>query len=180
MKPLLLLVLCLASAASLCAKPAPPKLGEREPATLIGGASDIVVLSGREETVVGYFRRNKLMVAGMLTKELNEMLEGKMAGRKQFVNYCSYNTDPTNTFFGANVIIEAPSEATVRLVREAIGKQAKRPLALVFRIDDRNADHCHLVGYVYRSSAGFFRNEKRFLPDDFSPADLAFRSDQAK
>jgi hypothetical protein len=182
MKPLLFAI-CFLSAASVWAKPIPrpPRVDKIDQSrTVINPAKDLAILNDREESIVAFFRRQKIMVASMLPKELATTLEGKSAGRQQFVNYSSYNTEPMNARFGSNVTIETPTEPVVRLLREAVDKQGDRPLSLIFRIDEKNADQVAIVGYTYRSSVSFFNTDRRVPPDDFSPADLVYQVPKAK
>ena len=180
MKPLILIVACLVATTNLCAKPIPQSKDDAKPTTLVSPSKELVVLSNRAESIVSYFGRQKIMVAGMLPKELNAMLEGKSAGKRQSVNYSSYNTEPMIGRFGSNVVIETPSEPIVRMIREATGKQADRSFALIFRVDEKNPDQVAIVGYTYRSSVSFFNSDRRVPPDDFSPADLVYKGEKAK
>src|SRR4051794_14161844 len=61
------------------------------PLRLTNKGKDIVVLSDRQEALPAFFQRQRIVVGGLLTKELNAVMELKEPRDKVFINYASYN-----------------------------------------------------------------------------------------
>jgi hypothetical protein len=145
---------------------------------LVNKAKDIHVISDRDEPILDCFRRNRILIGGVVDSELNKVIEAKAPLPKYFVNYASQNDDPSKaSTFGATVELAPPTEAVVKLLKEH-----KKPLGatLILRRDDKKAGLYHVIGCTARTPVGFFDIDKKNETDGFSQKDLCFKGEPKK
>lgn len=132
-------------------------------------AGDITVVTDRHETLVEFFRRQQVMVAGVERKDYSAALGAAKPTGRLFVNYASRNEDtPLNAAYGSYVRL-APVPADVEGVIPDVAAGA-----VVLAADPADKDVWHVAGFTTRPSVGFFASKERKGRDDFAPADLLF------
>src|SRR5262249_52685213 len=154
---------------------------EKPPAHLLTNkAKDVHVVSDKQEPILDFFRRTRLLVGVMQVKEIDKLLEAKKPLDKQFVNYASHNDDPNKgSTFGAHLKIATPSQDVAALIKKhkPDGKK-KLNLTLVVRRDDKNANLYHVVGCTGRTPVGFCDNDRKNETDGFSQKDMRYKPDK--
>jgi RNA polymerase sigma factor (sigma-70 family) len=126
---------------------------------------DITIVSDRDEKFVEFFRRQKVMIAGITPKDFAAALAAKKPSDRIFVNYASYNGEsPMNATYGSYIQL-AP-------LRVDIFEMVDATSALVLVPDPKEPDVWHAVGFTSRSSVGFFASKEKKKGDDFAPFDL--------
>jgi hypothetical protein len=89
--------------------------------SLVNKAKDIHIISDREEPILDCFRRNRILIGGVVVEELNKVIEAKKPLPKFFVNYASQNDDAKKaSTFGATVELAPPTEAEYKASRTCI------------------------------------------------------------
>jgi RNA polymerase sigma factor (sigma-70 family) len=132
-------------------------------------AGDITVFSDRDEKLVEFFRRQRVMVAGVTKKDFTTAAGATRPTDKVFVNYSSQNDDSVlNATYGAYVRLTPIRAELVEMIPDPDKS------ALVLVPDAKQQDVWHVVGFTTRSSVGFFTLNEKGKGDDFAPADLLF------
>lgn len=152
-------------------KPAGGNAGGAKPARFLlkNPNGDITVVSDRHETFAEFFRRQRVMVAGIDPKDLAAAVEADKPTPKVFVNYASQNeAGLLNASYGAYVRLAPVSDDVAQLLDEKV--------SLVLAADAADKDVWHVVGFTTRSSVGFFTSREKKGRDDLAPADLLFNN----
>ena len=152
-------------------KPASENGGAAKPTRFVlqNPVGDITVVSDRDEKFVEFFRRQRVLIAGVTAKDLNAAMDAKSPSDKIFVDYASYNEDG---------VMKASYGSYIRLA--PIGAELADLIlytptpALVMVPDAKEKELWHVVGVTSRSSVGFFASKQKKGRDDFAPADLIF------
>jgi hypothetical protein len=169
---LTVVLLIYAPAAGQNAEKSPPEFA------LMNKAKDIHIISDRDEPLLDCFRRNRMLVGGVVPESLDKIIQAKEPLAKFFVNYASQNDDPRlASTFGAFLEIAPPARSVVKLLqrhRKELGP------TLILRRDERKANLYHVVGCTDRTSVGFFDNDKKNPADGFSQKDLCFKGGPTK
>jgi RNA polymerase sigma factor (sigma-70 family) len=132
-------------------------------------ARDITIISDRDETLVEFFRRQRVMVAGITEKDFNAAAAATKPSDRIFLNYASHNGDtPMIATYGSYLRLAPLNPRLVDMVL------APEQWALVLIADAKNPEVWHAVGFTKRSSVGFFASKEKKNNDDFAPADLHF------
>lgn len=156
----------------LLATPIDVDYSGRRPRLLANPAGDIQVFSERKETLVDFFRRQRLTVAGVSEENLARLLKARAPQSEVMVSHPRSNDAPGNMPFGASLTI-APIPA--RLVPVVEGMVAKhRTRVLILRLDVQQGVY-HVVGCMARNPSRFFTSAKIVAPDEFSEADLQYQ-----
>jgi hypothetical protein len=159
-----------------------PQKGKPAEFTLVNKAKDIRVISDRDESILDYFRRNRILVGTVLPEGLKKVLEARKPLKKFFLSYASQNDDPAKaSTFGASPDVAPPSAAVVKLLEKhrPDGKK-KLGLTLILRRDDTKPGLYHVVGCTERTPVGFFDNGKENATDGFSQKDLRYKGEEKK
>ena len=126
---------------------------------------DITIVSDRDEKFVEFFRRQKVMIAGLPRRTSRPRLRAKKPSDRIFVNYASYNGEsPMNATYGSYI--------QPRPLRADIFEMVDATAALVLVPDAKEQDVWHVVGITTRVSSAFFTSKEKKKGDDFAPADL--------
>jgi RNA polymerase sigma factor (sigma-70 family) len=145
--------------------------GEAKPTHFVlqNPARDITIVSDRDEKFVEFFRRQRVLIAGVTDKDLNAAMEAKGPSGKIFVDYASYNEDGVmNASYGSYIRL-APIDTEL----SDLILSTPTP-ALVMLPDAKEKELWHVVGVTSRSSVGFFASKEKKGKDDFAPRDLLF------
>lgn len=155
-----------------------PKKEKPTEFTLVNKVKDIRVVSDRDEAILDFFRRNRVLVGAVVPEELKKITEAKDVLPKFFVNYASQNDDPQKaSTFGATIDVAPPPETVARLLGDA---KKKTRLTLILRRDEKKDGLYHVVGCTERTPVGFFDDDKKNATDGFSQKDLCFKGDAKK
>jgi RNA polymerase sigma factor (sigma-70 family) len=128
---------------------------------------DITIVTDRDETFVEFFRRQRVMVAGVTQKDFDAALAAKEPTARLFVDYASYNeAGMLAAVYGSYARLAPISPRVADVVPDADGR------ALVLVADAKDQDVWHVAGFTTRSSVGFFTAKEKKGRDDFAPADL--------
>ena len=155
-----------------------PKPEER---VLTNPAKNIHVLVDKasKETLVEFFQSRHIVVGGIKSDKLADVIRTGKAAEKTFVNYSSHNDDRKKEALFGSIVTLAPLSADAgRLVKPRfVGPTGKKAFAVtvVLERDPKVANRYHVVGVMTRRHVGFFSDAKRTAPDKFAPADLRFR-----
>jgi hypothetical protein len=159
-----------------------PKKEKPAAFTVQNKAKDLRVVSDRDEPILDFFRRNRILVGVVLPEGLKKVLEAREPLTKFFVSYASQNDDPAKaSTFGATLEIAPPTEAVAKLLNEhkPDGKK-KLSMTLILRRDEKKSGLYHVVGCTERTSVGFFDNATKNATDGFSQKDLRYRDEPKK
>lgn len=154
-----------------------PKPTEKKPMhfTLTNPSKDIVVVSDRDEKFVEFFRRQRVLVAGMRAKEFEATMKAEKASEKeQGVIYASYNEEDRSALYGANVKL-APVAKPVAEAIAALIPKANFGQTLVMVPDPKEKDVWHIVGLTTRTPVAFFMKKEKEGTDDFAANELLFK-----
>lgn len=168
---MLTLTLC---AALVCAQ---EKKGETA-VELTTKAKDVRVVSDRKETILDYFRRNRLFVGSLSDKEVTKLLAAKGPADKVFFHYASHNHEPDGggSTFGAIVkVAPMPKDVADLIDKHKPDGKKKLRLTLVLRRDEKEAGLVHVVGCADRTPVGFFDDDKKVEADGFSQKEMRHR-----
>jgi hypothetical protein len=153
---------------------------------LVNKAKDMFIVSSRDEPILDYFRRNRILVGGVLDKGLGErfaaledLLQAKKPLNEFWVSYASQNDDPKKAAtFGAWITVMPPSPAVAKLLKEhKLDGKETNGLTLILQRDEKKPAVYHVVGYTKRTPVGFFGNAEKNAADGFSQKDLCFKSE---
>jgi hypothetical protein len=152
------------------------------PFPLVNPAKDITVLSDRDEPFVDFFKRQHVIVGGMLIKDLDAQITTKEARDKVFLNYTSHNTGGADsTRFGDYLKIAPASEAVAKLLaaeKKGLDGKDRFQVAVILRRDEKDERLFHLAGFTKRTPVGFFASDKKVEPDTFSPKELVHKGEK--
>ncbi len=133
-------------------------------------AGDITIVTDRDEKFVEFFRRQRVLVAGVTAKDLDTLMGAKTPTARMFVDQASYNDgDGMNVAMYGSYIRLAP----IGMEMADLILDTDSP-ALVMVPDAKEKDLWHAVGVTSRSSSAFFASKEKKARDDFAPADLRF------
>lgn len=145
------------------------------PRTIANPANDIRVVTLRDETLPDFFRRQKVVVAGLLEEKLTPLFTETKPSAPMLVGYAAYNHKPEARVYGDYLRIAPPTPEVIELVKERMKANTDRiQLNLIFVADATDADVVHLAGYTTRNTVSFFTS-KRIEPDPYSPAEFEYR-----
>lgn len=177
-------------------------LKRQDPAefTLVNKAKDIHVVSDRDESILDFFGRTRILLGEVLDKsavpaesDLEKLLQAKEVLTKFWVSYPSKNDDPQGpAFYGAWIKVAPPSAAVLKLFNDhkPDGKDGHvRVVTLILRPDEKVPDMYRVIGFTERHSLWFFgadtvvgrpESEKKNATDGFSQKDLSFKGEPKK
>lgn len=145
------------------------------PRVIANPANDIRVVTSRDETLPEFFRRQKVVVAGLLEEKLTPLFTARTPTGPLLVGYAAYNFEPEKRVYGDLLRIAPPAPEVIALLKERMLENADRAqLNLIYVVDPADAELYHPVGYTTRNSVSFFTG-KRVEPDPYSPAEFAYQ-----
>ncbi|MFN7575112.1 MAG: hypothetical protein ACK5SA_08660 [Planctomycetota bacterium] len=154
-----------------------PKPTEKKPMyfTLTNPSKDIVVVSDRDEKFVEFFRRQRVLVAGLGEKEFEATMKAeKTSEKEQGVIYASYNEEDRTALYGAMVKLAPVAKPVAEAIAALIPKDnVGRTLVMV--PDPKEKDVWHIVGLTTRTPVGFFMTKDKEGTDDFAANELLFK-----
>jgi RNA polymerase sigma factor (sigma-70 family) len=170
------------------AAPVPPAGLKPTHFVLTNPAKDITVVSDRQEKLVEFFKRQKLMVAGVRRTDAEALLTAKEPTDRTFLSLPSYNVSRDGggavTAYAAVVNVAPPAKPVAELLEPLVAAARNDetvPIRLVFRQDEKEPEVWHPVGFTTRKEiVFFFLSKEKKEPDDFAPADLIRPADDKK
>ena len=145
------------------------------PRVIVNPANDIRVVTVRDEAMPQFFRRQKVVVAGLLEEKLTPLFTATKPSDPLFVGYAAYNHKPLVRVYGDTLRIAPPTPAVIELLTERLRDNTDRAqLNLIYVADPADGELFHLAGYTTRNTVSFFTG-KRVEPDPYSPAEFEFQ-----
>jgi RNA polymerase sigma factor (sigma-70 family) len=152
-------------------KPASGNAGGTKPTRFIlqNPSRDITIVTDRDEKFVEFFRRQRVLIAGVTEKDRDTASAAKSPVDRVFVDNASYNESGVmKAVYGSYIRLAPVSHEIAELIFEM------DPVAFVLVQDAREKDVWRIVGVTGRSSVGFFASKDKKGTDDFAPVDLQF------
>ncbi len=145
---------------------------ERRPRLLANPAGDIQVFSERKESLVDFFRRQRITVAGVSEENMARLLNARAPQYEVMVSHPRSNDAPKNMPFGRSLTIAPIHSRLVPVIENMVKKHGTR--VLILRLDVEQGVY-HVVGCMARNPSRFFTSTKIVAPDEFSEADLQYQ-----
>ncbi len=146
-----------------------------KPRVIANPANDIRVVTVRDETLPQFFRRQKVVVAGLLEEKLTPLFTATKPSGPMVVGYAAYNHKPLVRVYGDTLRVAPPTPAVIELLKERLRDNTDRAqLNLIYVADPADGELFHLAGYTTRNTVSFFTG-KRVEPDPYSPAEFEFQ-----
>lgn len=156
-------------------RPAAPPQPKAGPMVLTNPAKDITIVSDRDEKFAEFFKRQPLMVASLEVKKVTPLLTAADPSERQFLDAAAYNTGAYHSTYGTFVRVAPIAKPVAGILRPVLEKRGAMAVSLIFRMDAREKDVWHVIGFTTRPGAAkFFTLKEKVPPDDFTPADLVF------